>query len=92
MCFVSTGPRSRQLDTPIHRASAHAENLGLRKLERITKKAPPDFLLATSLKLESTKMTQARDRGIPILLIEKLNQVRAAEGCLEAWLAADDCV
>ena len=35
-------------------------------------------------------MSQARERRIPIVLIEDLNQVTAAEGSVEAWLAADE--
>ena len=89
LSFVTTGPRSMETDTPIHRAAAHAEGLGLMKLERLTKKTPPDFLLTTSLRLETAKMSQARERGIPVVLIEDLNQANAAEGSVEAWLAAD---
>lgn len=79
-----------QTETPILRAAAHAEGLGLTKLERLTKKTPPDFLLSTSLRLQTAKMSQARERGIPIVLIEDLNQANAAGGSVEAWLAADD--
>lgn len=77
-------------DTPILRAAAHAERLGLTRRERLTKKTPPDFLLSTSLRLETAKMSQARERGIPVVLIEDLNQANAAEGSVDAWLAADD--
>ena len=90
LSFVPTGPRSMQTDTPILRAAAHAERLGLTKRERLTKKTPPDFLLSTSLSLDTAKMSQARERRIPIVLIEDLNQVTAAEGSVEAWLAADE--
>ncbi len=90
LSFVTTGPRSMQTETPILRAAAHAEGLGLTKLERLTKKTPPDFLLSTSLRLQTAKMSQARERGIPIVLIEDLNQANAAGGSVEAWLAADD--
>ena len=89
LSFATTSPPSMKTETPIRRAAAHAERLGLTKLERITKKNPPDFVLATSLSLETTKMAQARDRGIPVVLIEPLNQARSANGVVEAWLAAE---
>lgn len=89
LCFVTTGPRSMQEDTPIIRAAAHAEGLGLMKLERLTKKNPPDFLLSTSLSLDTAKMSQARERRIPIVLIEDLNRFAVPEGSVEAWLFAD---
>ena len=40
--------------------------------------------------LEGRRNAQARERRIPIVLIEDLNQVTAAEGSVEAWLAADE--
>ena len=89
LSFATTSPPSMKTETPIRRAAAHAERLGLTKLERITKKNPPDFVLATSLSLETTKMAQARDRGIPVVLIEPLNQARSAQEVVEAWLAAE---
>ena len=35
-------------------------------------------------------MRKARERRIPVVLIEDLNEVTAADGCVEAWLAADE--
>ena len=89
LSFATTSPPSMKTETPIRRAAAHAERLGLTKLERITKKNPPDFLLSTSLKLETAKMSQARERRIPIVLVETFDQATSAEECVEAWLAAD---
>ena len=61
-----------------------------RNRERLTRQTPPDFLLSTSLSLDTTRMRKARERRIPVVLIEDLNEVTAADGCVEAWLAADE--
>ena len=87
---IVSSVRSRNSELPIRRTAAHAERLGLTKRERLTKKTPPDFLLSTSLSLDTTRMRKARERHIPIVLIADLNQVTAADGCVEAWLAADE--
>jgi len=90
--FCTTGPATRKTDTPIRRAQAHAENLGLQyvKANSLSKKSPPDFLLSTSLELENTKMRQARERRIPILLIEQVHKLTTLERPVVAWLSSDE--
>lgn len=86
--FSTTGPATRKADTPIRRAQAYAESLGLRyiKVNTFSKKSPPDFLLSTSLELENTKMKQARERRIPVVLIEEINQLPDLERPVLAWI------
>ena len=90
--FCTTGPATRKPDTPIHRAQAHAEQLGLQyvKVSSLGKKSPPDFLLSTSLELENTKMKQARERRIPVVLIDQIHQLTALEHSVVAWLSSDE--
>ena len=90
--FCTTGPATRKTDTPIRRAQAHAENLGLQyvKVNSLSKKSPPDFLLSTSLELENIKMRQARERRIPIVLIEQVHQLNTLERPVVAWLSLDE--
>lgn len=89
MIFATTGPRSTSVDTPIRRSKTHAEALGLQstKVNSFSKKDPPDFLLSTSLDLENTKMKQARERRIPIVLIKDINNLRGLDLSVEAWIA-----
>ncbi|WP_216912528.1 3'-5' exonuclease [Synechococcus sp. CCAP 1479/13] len=88
LIFATTGPRSTSVDTPIRRSKAHAKALGLQgiKVNSFSKKDPPDFLLSTSLDLVNTKMMQARERGIPIVLIEEINKLRCLDLPVEAWI------
>ena len=90
--FCTTGPASRKTDTPIRRAQAHPEKLGLQyvKVNSFSKKSPPDFLLSTSLELENTKMRQARERRIPIVLIEQVHQLETLERPIVAWLSSSE--
>ena len=90
--FSTTGPATRKKDTPIRRAQAHAEKLGLQyvKVNSFSKKSPPDFLLSTSLELENTKMTQARERRIPIVLIDQVHQLTTLEHSVTAWLSSEE--
>ena len=89
--FSTTGPATRKTDTPIRRAQAHAEKLALRyiKVNSFSKKSPPDFLLSTSLELESKKMDQARERRIPIVLTDQIHQLTTLENPVVAWLSSD---
>ena len=82
----------RKTDTPIRRAQAHAQNLGLQyvKVNSFSKKSPPDFLLSTSLELENTKMRQARERRIPIVLIDQVHQLNELGHSVVAWLSSDE--
>jgi len=90
--FCTTGPATRKKDTPIRRAQAHAEKLGLQyvKVNSLSKKSPPDFLLSTSLELENTKMGQARERRIPIVLIDQIHQLTTLDRPVVAWLSSEE--
>ena len=90
--FCTTGPATRKKDTPIRRAQAHAEQLGLQyvKVNSFSKKSPPDFLLSTSLELENTKMRQARERRIPIVLIDQVHQLNELGHSVVVWLSSDE--
>ena len=88
MIFATTGEKSQQVDTPIRRAQAHAETFGLKyiKVNKFAKNSPPDFLLSTGLKLVNTKMREARERRIPIVLSHNINTLKNLETPIEAWL------
>ena len=74
MMFIATGPKSTARNTEIHRAEAHAENLGLiyRKCNTIPKRERPAFLLSTSLDINTSKMKQAKEQGVPVVLASQL--------------------
>ena len=59
------------------------------KVSSLSNKSPPDFLLSTSLELENTKMKKARERRIPIVLIDQIHQLTALEHSVVAWLSSD---
>ncbi len=87
--FASSGPSGLQYakaDTPIKRGRNALVELGLtyKKVNAISKSDPPDFLLTTSLELDNTKMSNARTRGLPVVL---LSDVRAARlgSTVRAW-------
>lgn len=87
MLFFTTGPKSTRTDTEIKRAEAHAIRLGLtyRKVNSIPKSNPPDFLLSTSLMLDTRKMREARDQGIPVILCRDM--MRAGIGSsVNGWV------
>lgn len=88
MVFATTGPKSQQVDTPIRRAQAHAEALGLRyiKVNKFAKNSPPDFLLSTSIDLVNAKMREAREMRIPIVLAHNINNHKSLESPIETWL------
>ena len=90
--FCTTGPATRKTDTPIRRAQAHAEKLGLQyvKVNSLSKKSPPVFLLSTRLEFENTKMKQARERRIPIVLIDQVHQLTTLERPVVAWLSSGE--
>lgn len=85
--FYTTGPRSMANDTEIKRAEAHATSLGLayRKVNKISLKSPPVFLLSTSLELTNAKMDAARERKIPVVLCRDLMRARSGD-MLRAWV------
>lgn len=85
--FHATAPKLTAKDTEIRRAEAHGISLGLvyRKVNKISLKSPPLFLLSTSLDLPSSKMATARERQIPVVLARDLMHVRQGE-MVRAWL------
>jgi hypothetical protein len=80
MMFIATGPKSTARKTEIRRAEAHAENLGLiyRKCNTIPKRERPAFLLSTSLDINTSKMKQAKEQGVPVVLASEL--MRCSQG------------
>lgn len=84
--FITTGPASTKPDTEIKRAEAHGIRLGLeyRKVNAIPKRNPPAFLLSTSLTLANRKMTEARERQIPIVLCIDFINARTGN-TVRAW-------
>lgn len=65
-----TGLQSTSPDTAAKKAEAHGIQLGLnyRKVSAIPKRTPPAFLVANSLKIDNTKMREARSMALPVVL------------------------
>lgn len=84
--FITTGPASTKPDTEIKRAEAHGIRLGLdyRKVNSISKRNPPNFLLSTSLTLANRKMADARELQVPVVLCRDFMQARCGTS-VRAW-------
>jgi len=85
--FVSTGPPSMKANTAIKQAEAYGIGLGLsyRKVSAIAKRQPPDFLLSTSLTLETRKMREAREQQVPVVLCRDLQKAQIGSR-IQAWV------
>jgi DNA polymerase III epsilon subunit-like protein len=84
--FAASGPQSTKVDSPIRRGRDALVRLGLtyKKVNSIPKRNPPDFLLATSLDLDNTKMRDARASGLPVVLLSDISTARIGSSVL-AW-------
>jgi DNA polymerase III epsilon subunit-like protein len=84
--FAASGPQSTKANSPIRRGRDALVQLGLiyKKVNAIPKRNPPDFLLTTSLELDSTKMRDARAIGLPVVLLSDITTARVGSS-LRAW-------
>ena len=84
--FITTGPASTKTNTEIKRAEAYGIRLGLEycKVNAIPKRNPPAFVLSTSLTLDTRKMTEAREQGLPVVLCSDFLQARIGSS-VRAW-------
>jgi DNA polymerase-3 subunit epsilon len=84
--FAASGPQSTKVDSPIRRGRDALVRLGLtyKKVNSIPKRNPPDFLLATSLELDNTKMRDARASGLPVVLLSDISTARIGSS-VRAW-------
>ena len=84
--LITTGPASTKTNTEIKRADAYGIRLGLEycKVNAIPKRNPPAFVLSTSLTLDTRKMTEAREQGLPVVLCSDFLQARIGSS-VRAW-------